>query len=65
MNTPIIETERLILRKFMDSDMEALFLILKDGDVNQRDMSRDMHSHKDMHMPFVLKKIIFRLVTLR
>lgn len=35
MNSPIIETERLILRRFTDRDMEALFLILKDEEVNQ------------------------------
>ena len=35
MNSPTIETERLILRKFTEDDMEALFLILKDEEVNQ------------------------------
>lgn len=35
MNTPTLETERLILRKFSDNDIEALFLILKDEDVNR------------------------------
>ncbi len=35
MNTPTIETERLILRKFTEADMEALFLILKDEEVNR------------------------------
>lgn len=35
MNTPTIETERLILRKFTENDMEALFLILKDKEVNK------------------------------
>lgn len=35
MNTPTLETERLILRKFTERDMEALFLILKDEEVNQ------------------------------
>lgn len=34
MNTPMIETERLILRKFTEEDLEALFLILKDDEVN-------------------------------
>lgn len=34
MNTPTLETERLILRKFTKKDMEALFLILKDEEVN-------------------------------
>ena len=28
-NTPTIETERLILRRFTSSDLEALFAILK------------------------------------
>lgn len=35
MNTPTLETERLILRRFTEKDMEALFLILKDEEVNQ------------------------------
>jgi len=35
MNTPTLETERLILRKFTVADMEALFLILKDEEVNK------------------------------
>lgn len=35
MNTPTIETERLILRKFTAEDLEALFLILKDEEVNK------------------------------
>ena len=35
MNTPTLETERLILRKFTEEDMEALFLILKDEEVNK------------------------------
>ncbi len=30
MNTPTLETERLILRRFTRQDMDALFLILKD-----------------------------------
>ncbi len=34
MNTPMLETERLILRKFTDKDIEALYLILKDEEVN-------------------------------
>ena len=34
-NTPTIFTERLILRKFTEQDMEALFLILQDEDVNR------------------------------
>lgn len=35
MNTPALETERLILRRFMEKDMEALFLVLKDEEVNK------------------------------
>ncbi len=35
MNTPTLETERLLLRKFTEQDMEALFLILKDEEVNK------------------------------
>lgn len=35
MNTPALETERLILRKFTEEDIEALFLILKDEEVNR------------------------------
>lgn len=34
MNTPQLETERLILRKFTENDVEALYLILKDKEVN-------------------------------
>lgn len=34
MNTPRLETERLILRKFTEKDIEALYLILKDKEVN-------------------------------
>ena len=34
MNTPMLETARLILRKFAEEDLEALFLILKDEQVN-------------------------------
>ena len=35
MNTPALETERLILRKFTEQDMEALFLILQDEEANK------------------------------
>lgn len=35
MNTPTIKTERLILRKFIEDDLEALFIILKDEEVNK------------------------------
>lgn len=34
MNTPTLETKRLILRKFTENDLEALFLILNDEEVN-------------------------------
>lgn len=33
-NTPYLETERLILRKFTENDIEALYLLLKDKEVN-------------------------------
>lgn len=35
MNTPTLKTERLVLRKFAEQDMEALFLILSDKEVNK------------------------------
>ena len=35
MNTPTLETERLILRKFTRQDIEALYLILRDEEVNK------------------------------
>lgn len=35
MNSPLLETERLTLRRFSDCDMEAFFLILKDEEVNR------------------------------
>lgn len=35
INTPTLETERLILRKFTEDDLNALFLILKDEEVNK------------------------------
>lgn len=35
MNTPTLETERLILRKFTEKDLEALFHILKEESVNR------------------------------
>lgn len=35
MNTPTLETERLILRRFTEEDLEALFFILKDEEVNK------------------------------
>ena len=33
-NTPTLETERLILRRFNEDDMEALYAIYSDEDVN-------------------------------
>ena len=35
MNTPQLETERLILRKFTQTDIEALYMLLKDEEVNK------------------------------
>lgn len=35
MNTPILETERLILRKFTEDDLDALYEIYSDRDVNK------------------------------
>ena len=35
MNTPVLYTDRLILRKFTEEDISALFLILKDEAANQ------------------------------
>ena len=35
MNTPALETERLILRKFTENDLEALYRIYSDEEVNQ------------------------------
>lgn len=35
MNTPRLETDRLVLRKFREEDMDALFLILKDEEANK------------------------------
>ena len=34
-NTPTLETERLILRKFTENDLEALYQIYRDPDVNR------------------------------
>ena len=34
MNSNIFETKRLILRKFQTNDMESLYKILKDEEVN-------------------------------
>lgn len=34
INTPTLETGRLILRKFTERDLEWLFLILHDKEVN-------------------------------
>lgn len=35
MNTPTLETERLILRKFTENDLEALYAIYSDVEVNK------------------------------
>lgn len=35
MNTPTLETDHLVLRKFTEKDIEALFLILKDEETNR------------------------------
>lgn len=35
MNTPTLETERLILRKFTENDLEALYKIYSDQEVNR------------------------------
>ena len=35
MNTPTLETGRLILRKFTEQDLNSLFLILRDEEVNR------------------------------
>ena len=35
MNTPQLETQRLILRRFTEADREALFRIFSDGEANR------------------------------
>lgn len=35
MNTPTLETERLVLRKFTENDLESMFLIFGDEEVNK------------------------------
>ena len=35
MNTPRLETERLVLRRFEPSDLQAFFQIFSDGEVNR------------------------------
>ena len=35
MNTPTLETERFIFRKFSEHDLEALFKIYSDKEVNR------------------------------
>lgn len=35
MNTPTLETERLILRKFTRNDLEAIYKIYNDCEVNK------------------------------
>lgn len=34
LNTPRLETDRLVLRRFTGNDLDALFLILSDKEVN-------------------------------
>ena len=34
MNTPTLETKRLILRKFIENDLKALYKIYSDKEVN-------------------------------
>lgn len=35
MNTPALKTERLILRKFVENDFDAMYRIFSDVDVNK------------------------------
>lgn len=35
MNTPTLETQRLILRKFTENDLQALYEIYRDEEVNR------------------------------
>lgn len=35
MNTPTLKTERLILRKFTESDLDSIYRIFSDTDVNE------------------------------
>lgn len=35
MNTPALETGRLILRRFTETDLEALYQIYRDEEVNK------------------------------
>ena len=35
MNTPTLETERLILRKFTENDLKVMYLIYSDEEVNR------------------------------
>ena len=35
MNIPTLETERLVLRKFMENDLEALYKIYSDKETNK------------------------------
>ena len=34
MNTPTLETERLLLRRFTEADIDALYALLRDEEVN-------------------------------
>lgn len=69
MNTPTLETERLILRKFTENDLEALYRIYSDEEANRflpwfplKNMEEaDCYSEKNMlpsicfrrHMPML------------
>ena len=35
MNTPVLETERLVLRKFTENDLDAVYEIFSDEEVNR------------------------------
>ena len=35
MNTPTLETERLILRRFTENDLKAMYLIYSDEEANR------------------------------
>ena len=62
MNTPVLKTERLILRKFTEQDIEALFLILQDKEVNQflpwyplKDIDEAKRFYKERYAEFILE----------
>lgn len=72
MKTPQLETERLILRKFTEEDMEALYLLLKDEEVNaflpwfpvkNREETRDFYekrlANKEYYFAICLKEDLY------